>query len=325
MLSFKTLFSLLIFFSIIHKDSISQENHHKEKEIFIKTDNGKIYGILLLPEGRKKSPVVLIISGSGPTDRDGNNEMMKNNSLKFLAEGLAEKGFGSLRYDKRGIGRSKEAVMSIQETVFDDFVLDAGLWIEKLQSLKSIENVFIAGHSEGSLIGMIAGQKHSISGFISIAGAGKQADLMIEEQLKEQSGKLAAEARGIMDSLISGYTVQKVSPSLAGLFSPSTQPYIISWFKYDPAIEIKKLNIPILIIQGLTDMQVKQEDAELLNQARKDLEPAAKMVLIEKMNHVLKESEADRFSNLMTYSNPNLPVVPALVETMEKFILSINK
>lgn len=311
----------LLFQTII----LSQDIQTNEKEIFIKVESGKIYGSLLLPEGRKKSTVVMIISGSGPTDRDGNNEMMKNNSLKLLAEGLAQKGIGSLRYDKRGIGKSREAIVSTQETVFGDFVADAGQWIKKLQSLKSVENVFIAGHSEGSLIGIIAAQKHSVSGFISIAGAGKRADLIIEEQLKEQSAKLAVEARGIMDSLISGYTVEKVSPQLSGIFNTSTQPYIISWFKYDPSTEIKKLNIPILIIQGLTDMQVKQEDAELLYQARKDLEPDSELLLIEKMNHVLKESEADRFSNLMTYSNPKLPVVPELYEAIEKFILSISK
>jgi len=141
-----------------------------EEAIKLETPNGNLYGTLLLPQSKRKVPVVLIISGSGPTDRDGNSPLLKgpNNSLKLLAEGLASNGIASLRYDKRGVGQTgKEMLLAAQtaKTVprevdlrFDAFIGDAVLWGQQLRGDKRFSTVTIAGHSEGSLIGMIAAE-----------------------------------------------------------------------------------------------------------------------------------------------------------------------
>jgi fermentation-respiration switch protein FrsA (DUF1100 family) len=125
------------------------------------------------------------------------------------------------------------------------------------------------------------------------------------------------ESNKILDSLRSGKTVSKVNPVLLSLYRPSVQPYLISWIKYDPAVEIRKLMIPVMIVQGTTDIQTSLEDAKLLSAAK----PDAKLMIIENMNHILKESEADRQKNIATYSNPELPLKQGLVEALTSFIL----
>jgi len=104
---------------------------------------------------------------------------------------------------------------------------------------------------------------------------------------------------------------------LFSLFRPSVQPYMISWFKCDPQTEIAKLKKPALIVQGTTDIQVGVDDAKRLQTAKSD----AKLVIIEGMNHIFKDAEADRMKNLQTYNQPDLPVNTQLIEAISSFIL----
>lgn len=287
-------------------------------ELSIKTSTCDVYGSLTVPEKLEKGPVVIIIPGSGPTDRDGNNNFgMVTNAYKMLASELINKGISCLRYDKRGIGKSKAGLLVESDMRFEMGVDDAIAWIELLKQDKRFTDIIIVGHSEGSLIGMIAANKTKVSKYISIAGVAKTADLIIKEQL---SGKLSQgiikEAATIMDSLKQGKTVSNINPMLVSLFRPSVQPYLISWFKYDPIKEISKIEIPVLIVQGTTDMQVPTENAHLLVKAK----PNAKLLVLEKMNHILKESESDHQQNMKTYFNPILPLKTGLVEGMVEFI-----
>ena len=144
----------------------------------LKTPTGTLHGTLLAPESKKPVPVVLIISGSGPTDRDGNSAILpgKNDSLKMLAEGLAAKGIASLRYDKRGIGESAGAMTAEKDLRFETYIDDAAAWAAKLKKDPRFSRVVIAGHSEGSLIGMVAAQKGAAAAYVSIAGLARPAD-----------------------------------------------------------------------------------------------------------------------------------------------------
>ncbi len=199
---------------------------------------------------------------------------------------------------------------------FENYVDDAIAWIELLKQEKQFNKIVVIGHSEGSLIGMIASQKAPADIFISIAGVGQSADKTLKEQLKSQPQIVIDAAFPIIDSLVLGKTVDNVDPMLYSLFRPSVQPYIISWFKYDPQNEIKKLNQPVLIVQGTTDIQVNIEDAKKLLKAN----PNAKMVIIEGMNHIFKEAELDRQKNIQTYSQPELPIKKELVKKIVDFI-----
>ena len=152
--------------------------------------------------------------------------------------------------------------------------------------------------------------------FISLAGAGKSADLILKEQLNNQPQMLKDVAFPIIDSLKVGKTVDKINPLLQSLFRKSVQPYLISWFKYDPAQELKKLNKPTLLIQGDKDIQVGVEDAKLLAQAV----ASAKLVIINKMNHIFKIIEGDKKENMASYKDPNLSNAMQLTEEITAFI-----
>jgi len=289
-----------------------------ESEIVLKTPAGDISGTLTVPEKPVKSPVVLIIAGSGPTDRNCNSPLgIKTNVYKMLAEKFALNGISTLRYDKRGIGKSKSAETSESDLRFETYINDAIEWINLLQKDKRFSKVIVLGHSEGSLIGIVAAEQSPVSGLISVAGAGSPADTILHDQLKNQlPPQLLEESDKILDTLRQGKTVTKVSPLLLSLYRPGVQPYMISWIKYDPVAEIKKLKIPVLIVQGTTDIQVSISDAKLLSAAK----PDAKLLIIDNMNHILKEAPADRQKNLATYSNPELPLKQGLVEDLVSFI-----
>ena len=318
-------FIIFLIFSVLYTNSNSAScqlhTSYTEDSISIKREGKQIFGSIIIPVNNNSRSVVLIIAGSGPTDRNGNNPMMSNNSLKMLAESLASHGIASVRYDKRGVAASLTAGIPEIDLRFEDYVEDAVKWIELLKKDIRFDKVLIIGHSEGSLIGMMAAQTVEISAFISIAGPGEPADLVLKRQLQSQPQFVRDQIFSMIDSLKEGYTLKKVDPSYFALFRPSVQPYMISWFKYDPQSEIQKPDVPILIIQGNADMQVRVEDAKLLNKAA----PLARLEIVDGMNHIFKPSSADRQENIATYSDPDLPIKGELAQVIAEFISHFTK
>jgi pimeloyl-ACP methyl ester carboxylesterase len=282
----------------------------------LNTKTGIIYGTLLLPNNISgKVPVVILISGSGPTDRDGNNPLMKNNSLKQLAEALANNGIASVRYDKRGIGESANAAKSESELRFEDYISDAVDWISFIKQNPKFSKVIVIGHSEGSLIGMNAAK--NANGFVSISGAGSSADIILKEQLAPKGKVVQDLCYPIIDSLKAGVMIKDVNPMLNSLFRLSVQPYMISWFKHNPQMDIKQLRYPCLILQGDNDLQVSINDAKLLSAASNE----SRLIIIEKMNHILKIiDKGDQSANMASYSNPDMPISTALTNEIIKYI-----
>ncbi len=286
--------------------------------IVLETATGKIRGSLTVPSKGKKFPVVLIIAGSGPTDRNGNSgAAVTANSYKILADSLLQHNIASLRYDKRGIAKSTDAGTKEEELSFENYIDDAAAWVALLKKDKRFGSIIIAGHSEGSLVGMVAAKKASVDKYISIAGAGGPVYETLKKQLTAQPEQLQKMCYPMLDTLASGKKLTVVPPMLNSLFRPSVQPYLISWFKYDPRKEIAKLALPVLIINGTTDIQVSVDDAKNLHTACKQ----SKLLLVEGMTHLLKEGPADRDKNIALYnSTPNEPVKTALVQAMVQFI-----
>src|SRR4051794_32982564 len=284
-----------------------------------------LHSTLLLPKDTSKPmPVVLLLSGSGATDRNGNSPAMpgKNNSLLMLAEGLASNGVASLRYDKRGVGESAGAMVAEASLSLDTYVDDALAWCQQLRKDKRFSAVIVAGHSEGSLIGMLAAKRCNADGFISISGAGRSAGDILRTQL---AGKLppdlAAQSEAIIKNLEAGRMTENPPPQLDAIYRPSVQPYLISWFRYDPAKWIATLTAPVLIVQGTTDLQVTVDDAKRLAAAN----PKAKLVLIEGMNHVLKEVPPDRDKQIASYSNPDLRLAPEFLVGIVDFVRKVGR
>ena len=296
--------------------------------ITLETPTGSLFGTLALPQSRSPVPVVLIVAGSGPTDRDGNSPLLKgaNNSLKLLAEGLAAHGIASVRYDKRGVGETgkimqleaekTKSVLREQDLSFEAFIDDAVRWGKQLRADRRFSRLAVLGHSEGSLIGMVAAQRMGADTFISIAGAGRPVQQIILEQVRSQlPPELLKTTEDILDQLSAGKTVESVPAELQILFRPSVQPYLISWLRYDPAKEIAKLSIPVLIVQGTTDLQASPEDAKRLLKGNS----AAKLLFIEGMNHVLKTVPNEQKSQVSSYGDPTLPVAADLIGVIVSF------
>jgi hypothetical protein len=285
----------------------------------VETERGTLYGEVETPEGDGPFPVVIIIPGSGPTDRDGNSPALpgKNDSLKLLAEGLKDNGIASVRYDKPGAGKNIQLSVAEEDMRFDHFVHDAVSWVKLLKENDTYSNVGIIGHSQGSLTGMLAALESDADIFISVAGAGNSIDDVLYDQLNEElSGDLLDESEYILEQLKEGNEVENVSQELYSVFRPSVQAFTSSWMQYDPADEIANLDIPTLIINGDNDLQVPVQEAELLHKAK----PDAEFLLIENMNHILKEAPEDREGNLQTYSDPELPLAEELIEGISAFL-----
>ncbi len=289
-----------------------------EAGIVLDTPTGKIVGSLLLPAAAGPVPVALIIAGSGPTDRDGNSSMIpgRNDSLRMLAQALARAGIASVRYDKRGIGASAQAMQSESALRFETYIDDAAAWVGRLRKDPRFSRVAVIGHSEGSLIGMVAARQAGADAFVSIAGVGTPLPAVLRRQLADKlPPDLLKENERILGALERGQTVDGVSPLLAALYRPSVQPYLISQFRYVPAERIAALSVPVLIVQGTTDIQVGVEDARALKKAN----PGARLEIVEGMNHVLKMVPADG-AQLASYGDPALPLAPALVGAVTSFL-----
>ena len=284
------------------------------ERVSLETPTGTLHGTLERPQSSAPVPVTLIIAGSGPTDRDGNSAMLKgaNNSLKLLAAGLAAEGIASLRYDKRGVAESAGVKQQGEADLrFETYIDDAVLWGRKLRADRRFSSLTLVGHSEGSLIGMVAARKLGADAFVSLAGAGRNVRDILLGQVKPQlPPELFKTTEDIMGQLAAGKTIENVPRELYVLFRPSIQPYMISWMRYDPAKELAALSVPVLIAQGTTDIQATDEDARLLAKAN----PAARLLMVEGMNHVLKAVPNERERQLASYGDPALPVVPALVK-----------
>ena len=296
------------------EDSIIPEKGASE----VTATNGNVilHGTLTMLEAAGKVPVVLLIAGSGPTDRNGNNNMgMTTYIYRILADSLRNAGIACVRYDKRGIGASQAANINEADARFEDMVGDAEAFIKMLNADSRFSGVSVIGHSEGSLVGMLAAHKESVKKYISLAGVSEPADKVLQVQVAGLGADVAQNAAVVMDSLKKGYDVQHINPKLMSVFRPSIQPYMRSWFKYDPSNEIKKLNIPVMIIQGHKDMQVAEIHAEQLKKAQ----PSAQLLTFSSMNHVLRDVVNDD-ENGAAYHNATMPLTAGLTEAIIAFI-----
>lgn len=279
------------------------------EEVTLERPEVILHGSLYSPTDARE--LVIVHAGSGPTDRHGNQRAMKNDSLKRLAEGLAEQGVAVLGVDKRGVGQSRMEIdeQSLRPSVFID---DLVAWVEWAGERNPDWRIHLLGHSEGALFAKVAATRTEVSSVISLAGAGRPAGVFLREQTAGRlPGDLGLEFERVLASLEAGEEVAEVSPMLNVLVRPSIQPYLIEWLALDPVAVAAELDVPLLVIAGSTDIQVKRADFDAL------AAQAARSEWVEGMNHVLKAVEGPLSAQLPSYSNPDLPLhedlMPALI------------
>jgi pimeloyl-ACP methyl ester carboxylesterase len=279
---------------------------------------GDLHGVLLSP--RKNAPVVLIVPGSGPTDRDGNNPLgVKANGYKLLAEGLAEKGIATVRVDKRGMFASAPAGDPNAVTV-EKYAEDYRAWIDAIREQTGRKCVWLLGHSEGALMVSAAAEgRKDVCGLILVAGMGRKLGDVLRSQLQDNpaNAPLLDQAFAAIADLEAGRRTDTsaMHPALVPLFAPAVQDFLISEMAIDPVEAVRRARVKALIVQGTADLQTTLEDARLLDKA-----PRTTLRTITGMNHILKEAAGDRIANLATYSDPDLPLAPRLVRVIEDFI-----
>jgi pimeloyl-ACP methyl ester carboxylesterase len=288
-----------------------------QRPIDLNVPGGQLHGSLLLPQSKQPVPVVLIISGSGPTDRDGNNPDGRNDYLRRLALLLAANDIASVRYDKRGVASGLPLAPDERSLNVESYVADAVAWGQKLRKDPRFGKLIILGHSEGALVASLAAPQAGAQAMISLAGSGRPIDGVLREQLQARiPAPLLPRSEQLITSLKAGHLDTDVPEPLNVVFRPSVQPYLISLFRQDPAKAYAALNMPVLIVQGRNDIQVGVKDAEALKAAQ----PKAELALIDGMNHVLRIVPMDMKAQVASYHNPNLPLADALGKRVVGFI-----
>ena len=301
--------ALVVFFYAItaHAAPVTTEAH---------LHAGALSGVMLRPETSTAS--ILIIPGSGPTDRDGNNRLgVKGSPYKLLAEGLARKR----RYHRPGrqtrhvwqFGRRRRC----QRSYDSDYAGDVHAWVKVIREQTGVPCVWVAGHSEGGLVALASSQNpDGLCGLILLASPGRPVGEVLREQLQLGLGKglMLQQASSTIKALEAGRhpNVNSLHPALQQIFAPPMQGFLISMFSYDPARLIAEFHKPVLILQGERDLQVSVADAKRLKQAA----PAAKLVLLPDANHFFKVvKSADIAANAATYSKPGVPLAPGTSPT----------
>ena len=296
---------------LIYSFSFSQDKLYNEEELSI---TKWIDGTLLKPNDIEKPNLAIIIAGSGPTNRNGNQNFSKNNSLKKLAEGLTNNGIATFRYDKRIVKQIRRGNVD-KNMMFDDFVSDASNVIDYFKVKESYNKIYVIGHSQGSLVGMLAA-KDKVDGFISLAGAGQNIGDVIVEQATKMDPKLGKLTQPVVDQLKQGKTVIDYPNALASVFNAGIQPFMINWMQFNPTEVIKELKMPILLINGTKDLQVSEAEAKLLKEANEK----STLTIIENMNHVLFEIKGDDLENSKSYNESFRPISPQLINSITEFI-----
>jgi pimeloyl-ACP methyl ester carboxylesterase len=269
------------------------------------------------------APIILIIPGSGPTDRDGNNPLgVKAGPYRLLAEALVREGISTVRIDKRGMFGSKRAAVDANRVTIAGYADDAQAWVSSIRRITGASCAWLLGHSEGGLVALTAAQRpKGICGVIAVAAVGRKIGTVLRQQLADNpaNAPFLAAANGAIDSLEAGKRVDVAAlpEPLRKLFADDVQTLLIDLFAENPAALAAKLKVPLLIVQGDNDIQVSVEDAKALAAAQ----PKARLVVLPGVNHLLKiPAGTDRAANLRAYADPKLPIAPSAIEAIAGFV-----
>ena len=236
----------------------------------------------------------------------------------MLAEGLAANDITTLRIDKRGLFGSEGAIADPNDVTIAHYAQDVRDWMERANELAP--RVWIAGHSEGGLVALVAAQVplDGLQGLILMATPGRPVGQHFREQMRANpnNAALIPEVDAIVAELEAGRTrdAALMPPPIQAMFSNAVQPYMIDLFSYDPAAIAGRWTGPTLIVQGDADIQVKPLDADLLA-ARLPIADRAELC---GATHMLKMDVPGQ--SLATYTDPALPLHADLIPEITKFL-----
>ena len=283
----------------------------KSEEIIINNQAIQLPGTLTY--SAENSPLIIWVHGSGNVDRNGNQKpVVKANYIKQFRDAVNKQNIAFFSYDKR-TANSKNSAFLKDGVYINDFIFDVKEVVNHFKNDKRFSEIILAGHSQGSLIAMMA--LKNVNKYISIAGAGDTIDKIIVKQISTKNVEIGRIAEAHFRELNETGEIKEINPNLISIFAKQNQPFLVSWAELNPIVEIKKINIPTLLINGDKDLQVQTMDAENLKKAK----PDAKLVLIKNMNHVLKHIEKEE-ENMKSYMSPDFPISTQLIKTIVQFV-----
>lgn len=291
----------------------------------VSVQGGTLHGTVDIPQSPVAVPLVMFIAGPITIDRNGNTHLYpdSNNTMKYLSEALVRQGVATLRFDKRGVGQSSSAVRDESELRVEHYVDDAVAWTKKMQEDKRFSSIILLGYDESFLVAALAAKKIPADGIISVAGFGRpMQDIMLERAKIRFPSELLKRTQSIVSALEQGKMVDTIPQLLYMILRPSIQPYLISQFKFHPAREFAKLQIPGLVIHGTKDFHFAPSEAAMLSQSN----TLSKLVLIEGMTHSLRELSQEqlkpqapksRFASIIN------PLMPRLIGEIAEFCKTV--
>jgi len=301
---------------------VQEELYPGETRLQVVAGEDELPGTLLIPESSSTYPaIVILLSGSGTSDRNGNNFSVpgRSDSLALLARALASRSVASFRFDKRGSGEAYAMAESGLSVSLDRHIEDAARIIGEFIRSGLYSRTIVVGMNEGAWIGAAAlnrlkSQGLFADGLAAIAVSGERPLDLLQSSLEGLSPALQQEASAITEAILSDRPFSQPSEQLADFFAPQRIHWLKSWLAFDPAREFAQVEVALLLIYGAKDLQVSRPAFERLLDAR----PQAAARSIPSMNYALKlvKSETENYDS---FTNPAYPVPEALVDLLAAF------
>ncbi|GIP37243.1 alpha/beta hydrolase [Paenibacillus sp. J31TS4] len=306
----------------------------REVEVTIPADY-PLKGTLALPSGAEGTvPAILLVAGTGKSDRNGNGGGIDMNIYQELADHLTRLGYATLRYDKRGTHQSEG---SYDEAGFWDYVADARACVRLLKSRPEIDAsaVAVLGHSEGAMIAPASFAEEPVAGMILLAGTAEDGESMLTSQGKVAIRELE-ESKGFKGFLIRLLGIpnkaRKQNAKLFATIRSSTGPTLkyrgvtlnAKWFREHLAFDVKdslpSVTCPVLAVTGEKDIQVPPQDVKTIAEL---VAGEAEWKVIPRMNHILRAYDGTHsmLGVLKEYKTLlNEPIMPELLDTLADWL-----
>jgi uncharacterized protein len=346
-----------VLYRVNPKDTVAERLPYKVEAVTFSNGENTFGATLTSPETPGRHPVIVLISGTGPNNRD--EEIFGYKPFKMIADHLTRQGFAVLRYDKRGIGESKGK--SISESTTFDFATDVEQAVKMLKTRNDIDTTKIGllGHSEGGIIApLVASRNNDIAFIILMAGTGvKGSDVSLEQkklilqksgEKEEQINKLLKSTAKLYDDLrknkgvdklrqdikeeiVSQYPkdtanapTQKEKDSIINLLTDIHLKQVQStWYRYfidyDPAPALEKVTCPVLVLFGEMDVQVspQQNQKPITDALKKAGNKDVTVKIFPKANHLFLTAIT---GNISEYGTLEKVFVPGFLATISEWV-----
>lgn len=289
-----------------------------EEPFTINLGNAQVNGFLNIPEKVNKAPLIILVSGTHFFEKDLEGLGFEDNSFRQISEYLYKNGIACYRIEPSSLNIGSDI-----DIKFENYATTLKTCVDTFYLSKRFSKIIVAGTNDGALMGILTAIKNpKVNGFVSLAGYGRVGDEVLKEKLSGPNELNNKVIYDFIDLLKKGDTLPDLPRSYLSVFKPSIQPFLISWFKINPANELKKTTCPVLIFNGTTDLKVKTKDYQLLCAAK----PLAQKKVIKNMNHNFTNCDKlDRESQIKFCTNSSETMNKDFLLTLVNFIKTVPK